>query len=166
MKTSIIAAIIGAAALVAAQTTTPDLSALPSCALPCATSAMTNVDGCNAGEFACICKNAKFISTVTTCLQAACTDPKDLQKAIGVAQSICGSDLPSGAVSSLTSYPTGNATAGSGSSGNSTTKTGGSSTSTGSDSGASSTGASSNSAAGLVPAGFAVAAIFAGLLTL
>jgi len=89
-------------------------------------------------------------------------------EAIGVAQTICGSSLPSGAVSSLTSAPTpsGNATTGSGSYGNST-KTGGSgSTSTGSGSSASSTGASSNSAAGLLPGGFAVAAIFAGLLTL
>ncbi|KAG0125763.1 hypothetical protein HOY82DRAFT_672922 [Tuber indicum] len=164
MKTSIIASILGAALLVAAQTEAPSLSDLPSCAMPCAGDAVSGTGtGCQAGDIPCACRNEKFISDVSNCLRAACTDSQDIQKAISVAQGLCGTNLPSGAVSSIQANPTGNTTS-SGSGNNSTRTTGGSGP--GGSSGSATSTSKTGGAAGLVPGGFAIAAILAGLLAL
>ncbi|KAG0641102.1 hypothetical protein HOY80DRAFT_759914 [Tuber brumale] len=167
MKTSLIVSILGAAVMVAAQS---GLSDLPNCAIPCAGSAMsgTGTDSatgptCSPGDIPCACKDQKFISDISSCIRAACTDSADIQKAASVAQTLCGTNLPSGAISSIQASPTGNTTT-SGGNGTKTSTGGGSGGSSGSTTGSS--GAKTGSAAGLVPGGFAVAAIFAGLLVL
>ncbi|CUS13785.1 unnamed protein product [Tuber aestivum] len=166
MKTSLIASILGAAVMVVAQA---DLTQLPTCAMSCVTTAMAKVNDCSNTDIPCMCKNRDFITELTNCLPTACTNPDDITKSVAVAQTLCGSDLPSGAISSVQAGPTGNATTGT-SSGNAT-KTSGSTSGRGSGS-ASSTGGSGSGSAGsgagnvLVPGGFAAAAIFACLFAL
>ncbi|RPA90764.1 hypothetical protein L873DRAFT_1820475 [Choiromyces venosus 120613-1] len=169
MKASIIVSVISAAVFVAAQT--PDLSQLPSCALPCAMAGISST-GCQSSDYSCICKNEKFIGSVQICLPTSCKDRDDIQKTIKFAVALCGSDLPSAVLSSINAGATssgntmsGNATSGSGS-GNATSTSGGASGTTPKPSYSASSTSSPNSAAGLVPGGFAVAAIFAGLLAL
>ncbi|PWW76240.1 hypothetical protein C7212DRAFT_364071 [Tuber magnatum] len=169
MKISLIASILGAAVMVAAQSA--GLSDLPACSMSCVSTAMGNVSGCGQADVPCLCKNAGFIGELTSCLPTACVSPEDVQKAVSVAQTLCGANLPSGAVSSVQGGATGNATS---SSGGNATSSGGNATKTKEptpteDSGSGSASSSSTaegSAAGLVPGGFVAAAIFAGLLAL
>ncbi|KAF8586939.1 hypothetical protein K439DRAFT_1631239 [Ramaria rubella] len=80
---SVLAFVSTVAAVVVRQSVTPP----PTCALSCLAS--TNTDGCSITDNSCLCNNAQFISTQFTCIQAACTNPADLQQAETFAQQNC-----------------------------------------------------------------------------
>ncbi|KAL0945879.1 hypothetical protein HGRIS_012162 [Hohenbuehelia grisea] len=89
------------AASVAAQ----DLSQIPECALPCLLGADTS--GCSGPtDIKCLCAKPEFVATTTKCIQGACTNPSELEKANSVSRQTCeaaGVTLPDPSASASSS---------------------------------------------------------------
>jgi len=84
MKASVILSVVASAALATAQ-----LSNIPSCALSCAISSIGS-SGCSETDIKCVCQAKSFITSITTCVQGACT-PAELQQTMTAAQGLCQS---------------------------------------------------------------------------
>ncbi|KAF8961424.1 hypothetical protein BDZ97DRAFT_1829218 [Flammula alnicola] len=78
--------LFGAAASASASTLFGRQSTLPTCAVACTTSA--DLGGCVATDTHCLCTNPAFVSSTTTCIEAACTGA-DLQNALTFSQQLC-----------------------------------------------------------------------------
>ncbi|KAH9825487.1 GPI anchored CFEM domain protein [Teratosphaeria destructans] len=63
------------------------ISAFPSCALPPAISAV-GTSGCSTTDYACICSNQAFASSLYSQIEAACS-ASDVQKAVSAAETLC-----------------------------------------------------------------------------
>ncbi|KAF2770700.1 hypothetical protein EJ03DRAFT_335413 [Teratosphaeria nubilosa] len=63
------------------------ISAFPSCALPPAISAV-GTTGCSTTDYACICSNQAFASSLYSQIEAACS-ASDVQKAVSAAETLC-----------------------------------------------------------------------------
>ncbi|KDR76917.1 hypothetical protein GALMADRAFT_138956 [Galerina marginata CBS 339.88] len=79
--------LLGAAASASASTLVGRQDTLPSCAVPCTTSA--DLGGCVVSDTHCLCTNPAFVGSTTTCIEKACTDPKDLASALAFSQGLC-----------------------------------------------------------------------------
>ncbi|MCJ1250250.1 Mucin-13 [Trapelia coarctata] len=77
------------AALAAPLVSAQSLNGLPTCAETAAISALGST-GCGLTDFACICKNSAFLTSLQPQVAAACS-PSDLAAALTFAQQLCAS---------------------------------------------------------------------------
>ncbi|KAG6829257.1 hypothetical protein H0H92_005137 [Tricholoma furcatifolium] len=61
---------------------------IPACADNCLFGSNVDYDGCSETDDVCLCKSQVFVSTSTSCIEAACSG-SDLQTALQVSQEIC-----------------------------------------------------------------------------
>jgi len=89
MRFSTIAA--AAASLVVVSAQTPDLSQVPSCAVPCLVAAIPE-SGCGVSDVKCQCTTgqAAITKSVTTCVSSKC-QPEDQAKLVPILAGICES---------------------------------------------------------------------------
>ncbi|KAL0633529.1 hypothetical protein Q9L58_007561 [Maublancomyces gigas] len=119
MKATIFATVFAVA--IAAVSAQLDISKVPSCAVKCALGSIAETT-CATTDFGCICKDSKFIESLTPCISQGCGS-SDQKTMIDLATALCttyGVTIPSDILSptngtttngTITSTPSGPATA-------------------------------------------------------
>ncbi|THH06262.1 hypothetical protein EW145_g4218 [Phellinidium pouzarii] len=77
-------------------------ASVPQCAIACIQTA--NLDGCSSSDDVCLCSNAAFVNSTTSCIESTCSG-SDLAAAEAFAQENCGAVGITLSSSSPTSVP-------------------------------------------------------------
>ncbi|KAH9937762.1 uncharacterized protein BXZ73DRAFT_89218 [Epithele typhae] len=106
MRSFAVLAFVAAASAVSMRSPLTGRQSLPDCSVSCFTDA--DLGSCDITDNACLCKSSSYVSSVTSCIESACSGD-DIQTAEASASAIClavGVTLTSPATSSGTSPTT------------------------------------------------------------